>query len=90
MNTTTASRAAYRPRPLTADQQLKIDRAKAHLARRDRIARIRAGLQNIIEASEREWERRRTISVGGGQNVPQLLLDVIAIETDFDVLVKDL
>lgn len=30
------------------------------------------------------------MSVGGGQDVPQLLVDVIAIETDFDALLKEL
>ena len=92
MNSMTATkiRAPYRPRPLTTDQQRKIAIAKAHLAKRQKVDRIRAGLQRLIEAGEREWERRRVASVGGGGDVPQLLLDVIAIETDFDALCKDI
>ena len=35
-------------------------------------------------------QRRRAASVGGGQDVPQLLIDVIAIETDFDELMREL
>lgn len=87
MNTTMASRTAYRPRPLTADQQRKVDAASAHLAKREKIERIRAGLRGLIDAGERELVRRRLISVGGGQDIPQLLIDAIAIETDFEALV---
>ena len=89
MNSMTATkiRAPYRPRPLTTDQQRKIAAAKAHLAKRQKIERIRAGLRGLIDAGERELARRRLISVGGGQDIPQLLIDAIAIETDFEALV---
>jgi hypothetical protein len=75
---------------LSPDVARKVAIARAHLAKRDRIARIRLVLQGLTERGEREWERRRMASVGGGENVPQLLLDAIAIETDFEALLKEL
>ena len=85
-HTYAASRPAPAPRP---DVARKIAKAQVRHANNQRIARIRAGLQKLADAGEREWQRRRAASVGGGQDVPQLLIDVIAIETDFDALLKE-
>ena len=87
MSATTLSNRSYRPRSLPPGAEAKIAVAKAHLAKRDRIARIRDGLQSLIRTGERERERRRI--AGDGNEPPQLLIDVLAIETDFDLLVAE-
>lgn len=90
MNTTTLSRRSLRPRGLSPETQRKVDRILAAAPKRQRIKRIRAGLQSLITDGERAWERNRLSSVGGGDQVPKLLLDVIAIETDFEELMREL
>lgn len=65
MNTATTSRAPYRPRPLTADQQHKIDRAHARMARKQLIRSIRTGLEGLVAGCERELEMRRRTACGG-------------------------
>ena len=90
MSTLTADRRSLRPHGLSPETQRKVDRILAGAPKRERIKRIRAGLQSLVDVGEREWQRRRAASVGGGQDVPQLLIDVIAIETDFDALLKEL
>ena len=83
-------RRNFRPRGLSPATQAKVDKILAGAPKRERIKRIRAGLQGLIDVGEREWDRRRTASVGGGDQAPKLLLDVIAIEADFDELMREL
>lgn len=79
----------FRPRPLSADTLRKIDLAKRAVARRQRIERIRAGLQEIIEALEREQEARRLAAVGG--NSPsRLLIEALAASGEFDLLIEEI
>jgi hypothetical protein len=77
-----------RPRGLSRETQRKVDKILAAAPKMQRIKRIRAGLADIITASEKEWERRRTL--GEGNTPPKLLIDVIGIEQDFDALMLDL
>lgn len=77
-------------RPLAPDVQRKVDKILAGAPRRQRIKRIRAGLRALIDVGERQWERNRLGSVGAGDQVPKLLIDVIAIEADFDELMREL
>jgi hypothetical protein len=89
MNTTMTATRTYRPRPLSPETLVKIAQAQARSARGQRVTRIRAGLRALVDAGEREWERRRVASVGGGADVPKLLVDALAVETDFDALVAE-
>lgn len=88
MSTSTLSRRSFQPRGLSFETKAKVARILAGAPKRQRIKRIRAGLQSLIDASEREWERRRT--AGCGNEPPQLLIDVAAIETDFELLMLEL
>jgi hypothetical protein len=88
MNATTT--VASRLRGFTPDVQRKIIRAEARSAKRQKIERIRTGLQRLVDAGEREWEARRLSAVGGGQHPPRLLIEAINLSADFDALTKEL
>jgi hypothetical protein len=88
VTTTTLPRRTVRPRRLPPETQAKVDRILAAAPKRQRIKRIRAGLQSLIANGEREWDRRRT--AGEGNEPPGLLVDVAAIETDFELLMLEL
>lgn len=75
-------------RPLAPDVQRKVDKILAGAPRRERIKRIRAGLQYLIDCGEREWQQRRRACEGN--DPPGLLLKAIEIETAFELLLKDL
>ena len=63
---------------------------RAASAKRQRIARVREALQNIIDSLEREQARRRQASVGDGAP-SYLLIEVHRLAADVDILIaKDL
>ena len=89
MTTDTLSRRSLRPRGLSFETQVKVDKIMLVKARRDRIRAVRAGLQAMVEAAERSQEAQRIASVGGGEPT-QRLVDALCLASDFDALMQEL
>ena len=88
MSTQYAVDRSVRPRGFSSETEAKVARILRSAERKRLIRSVRDGLQSLIENGEREWTRRRM--AGDGNTPPALLVDVIAIETSFDLLMLEL
>jgi hypothetical protein len=86
MNTMTHVRS----RPLSPETKAKVARILKSAGKKQRIARIREALQNIIDAMDADWKRRREASLTSGAEPSVLMLEALAAAEDFDALMQEM
>jgi hypothetical protein len=78
----------YRPRALSPELQRKSDRIQAVVAKRHRLARIRAALARIAAELEHGLREQRRTAVAGSEHCREarLLAEVKTLRQDVDEL----